>query len=273
MTKRDNNLRFMTDLFKDLTEFGKNCFHVQIVRGDHSVQEVAFVNISLLGGDNEHLNYVCGTSSMCNGRNCRRCMSNRTYRFMVEPGECMTRKDNDHEVLSKRLKELRTKQLLRVAGGRNYVKSIPEKDLVALSQNLGITKVGLNVMYSRFWYWNYRGLPGLHASCPPDWLHTILKGAVEKTLSAILILVEFFRNLTSLFSCVGVDKEPVCTHGKILRAYWIGGYVISPFSCLTAGFAGMLFISSHRYQYVEAYRIIHFNMFTYIEYANSIGFL
>jgi hypothetical protein len=192
MTKRDNNLRFMTDLFKDLTEFGKNCFHVQIGRGDHSAQEVAFVNISLLGGDNEHLNYVCGTSSMCNGRNCRRCMSNRTYRFMVEPGECMIRKDNDHEVLSKRLKELRTKQLLRVAGGRNYVKSIPEKDLVALSQNLGITKVGLNVMYSRFWYWNYRGLPGLHASCPPDWLHTILKGAVEKTLSAILILVEFF---------------------------------------------------------------------------------
>jgi hypothetical protein len=98
MTKRDNNIRFMTDLFKDLTDFGKNCFHVQIGRGEHAVQEVAFVNISLLGGDNEHLNYVCGTSSMCNGRNCRRCMSNRTYRFMVEPGECMTRKDNDHEV-------------------------------------------------------------------------------------------------------------------------------------------------------------------------------
>jgi hypothetical protein len=199
VTKRENILRYMNDLFKDVTSFGKNCFRVQIGRGDNALSEVAFVSVSLLGGDNEHLNYVCGTSSTCKGRNCRRCMSNRTYRFVLERDECVVRNDNDHEVLSKRWKELRTRQLLRVAEGRNYVKTPNEKDLLALSDNLSITKVGLNVMYSRFWYWNYRGLPGLHASCHPDWLHTILKGAVEKTLSAILLLIEYFSKFDVSF--------------------------------------------------------------------------
>ena len=199
MTKRENILRYMNDLFKDVTSFGKNCFRVQIGRGDNALSEVAFVSVSLLGGDNEHLSYVCGTSSTCKGRNCRRCMSNRTYRFVLERDECVVRNDNDHEVLSKRWKELRTRQLLRVAEGRNYVKTPNEKDLLALSDNLSITKVGLNVMYSRFWYWNYRGLPGLHASCHPDWLHTILKGAVEKTLSATLLLIEYFSKFDVSF--------------------------------------------------------------------------
>ena len=48
----------MNDLFKDVTSFGKNCFRVQIGRGDNALSEVAFVSVSLLGGDNEHLNYV-----------------------------------------------------------------------------------------------------------------------------------------------------------------------------------------------------------------------
>ena len=89
VTKRENILRYMNDLFKDVTSFGKNCFRVQIGRGDNALSEVAFVSVSLLGGDNEHLNYVCGTSSTCKGRNCRRCMSNRTYRFMLKRDECI----------------------------------------------------------------------------------------------------------------------------------------------------------------------------------------
>ena len=91
-------------------------------------------------------------------------------------------------------KTLKTKQLLKVASGGNYVKSANEKDLIALGKNLSITKLGVNVLYSRFWYANYRGLPGLHASCPPDWLHTIIKGAVEKTLAASLLIVEYFSH-------------------------------------------------------------------------------
>ena len=105
----------MNDLFAEITSFGKNCFQVQIGRGDLALHQVAFVNVSLLGGDNEHLNYVCGTASTCNGRNCRRCMSNRTYRFMVDADECKPRVDNEHEVLSFRRKTLKTKQLLKVA--------------------------------------------------------------------------------------------------------------------------------------------------------------
>ena len=58
MTKRENILRYMNDLFKDVTSFGKNCFRVQIGRGDNALSEVAFVSVSLLGGDNEHLNYA-----------------------------------------------------------------------------------------------------------------------------------------------------------------------------------------------------------------------
>ena len=194
MTKREILLRYMNDLFTEITSFGKNCFQVQIGRGDLALHQVAFINVSLLGGDNEHLNYVCGTASTCNGRNCRRCMSNRTYRFVVNADECKPRVDNDHEVLSYRRKTLKTKQLLKVASGGNYVKSANEKDLIALGKNLSITKLGVNVLYSRFWYANYRGLPGLHSSCPPDWLHTIIKGAVEKTLAASLLIVEYFSH-------------------------------------------------------------------------------
>ena len=104
MTKREIVLRYMNDLFAEITSFGKNCFRVQIGRGDAALRKVAFINVSLLGGDNEHLNYVCGTASTCAGRNCRRCMSNRTYRFMLEEEESAIRVDNDHEVLSHRRK-------------------------------------------------------------------------------------------------------------------------------------------------------------------------
>ena len=192
MTKREIVLRYMNDLFAEITSFGKNCFRVQIGRGDAALHKVAFINVSLLGGDNEHLNYVCGTASTCAGRNCRRCMSNRTYRFMLEEEESAIRVDNDHEVLSHRRKMLKTRQLLKVAAGQSYRKSTQEHDLVALGKNLKITKLGFNPLYSRFWYANYRGLAGLHASCPPDWLHTIIKGCVEKTLSGTLLLVELF---------------------------------------------------------------------------------
>ena len=58
MTKREILLRYMNDLFTEITSFGKNCFQVQIGRGDLALHQVAFINVSLLGGDNEHLNYV-----------------------------------------------------------------------------------------------------------------------------------------------------------------------------------------------------------------------
>ena len=54
---------------------------------------------------------------------------------------------------------MRSRQLLTVAERRNYVKTDAEKDLIALAENLRITKIGNNPLYSRFWYANYRGLP------------------------------------------------------------------------------------------------------------------
>ena len=209
----------MNDLFKDVTSFGQNCFNVQIGRGSKAIEAIAFFNVVLLGGDNEHLNYVCGTSSMCQGRNCRRCLSSRTYRFVMERDENKVRVDNDHEVLAKRRKEMRSRQLLTVAERRNYVKTDAEKDLIALAENLRITKIGNNPLYSRFWYANYRGLPGMHASCPPDWLHTILKGCVEKTVAAILLMVEFFSkfDISSLLSGRLRRLRPKC------QLPWKGG--------------------------------------------------
>ena len=59
-------------------------------RGITALKEVAFVNLSLLEGDHEHLNYISGTSSTCSYRNCRRCMSDRTFRFMAEDEKCKT---------------------------------------------------------------------------------------------------------------------------------------------------------------------------------------
>ena len=213
MTKREVVLRYINDLFAEITSFGKNCFHVQIGRGDQSVREVAFLSVSMLGGDNEHLNYICGTSSNCVGRNCRRCMSNRTYRFMVDEDECTIRNDNDHEVLSYRRRALKIRQLSKIAGGRNYLKTANEKDLVALSKNLKVTKLGVNPLYSRFWYANFRGFFGLHACSPPDWLHTIIKGVVEKTLAAALLLVEFFSKF-DVSTIIGGKKCLPWKHNK-----------------------------------------------------------
>jgi len=135
---------------------------------------------------------------------------------MVDADECKPRVDNEHEVLSFRRKTLKTKQLLKVASGGNYVKSSNEKDLLALGKNLSITKLGANVLYSRFWYANYRGLPGLHTSCPPDWLHTIIKGAVEKTLAASLLIVEHFSH----FDISVIYGGNVVYHGSTTRASW-----------------------------------------------------
>jgi hypothetical protein len=94
---------------------------------------------------------------------------------------------------------MKTKQLMKVARGGNYIKSANEKELVEMGKDLSVTKLGVNPLYSRFWYANYRGLPGLHASVPPDWLHTVIKGAVEKTLAAALLLVEFFSKFDVSF--------------------------------------------------------------------------
>jgi hypothetical protein len=58
---------------------------------------------------------------------------------------------------------MRSRQLLTVANRRNYVKTDAERDLLALAENLRITKIGDNPLYSRFWYANYRGLLGMHA--------------------------------------------------------------------------------------------------------------
>ena len=90
MTKLEFVLRYMSDLFTDITSFGKCCFQAKIKRGITALKEVAFVNLSLLEGDNKHLNYVSGTSSTCSDRNCRRCMSDRNFRFMVEDAKCET---------------------------------------------------------------------------------------------------------------------------------------------------------------------------------------
>ena len=69
-----------------------------------------------------------------------------------------------------------------------------EKDLVSNMKNYGL-KWGSNPCYSLFYYWNYRGLFGMHQSVFPDWLHTVLKGMVEKVLSWVLIILHVFKNV------------------------------------------------------------------------------
>ena len=90
MPKLEFFLRYTSDLFADITSFGKYHFQAKIGRGITALKEVAFVNLSWLEGDHEHLNYVSGTSSTCSDRNCSRCMSDRTFRFMVEDAKFET---------------------------------------------------------------------------------------------------------------------------------------------------------------------------------------
>ena len=89
MTKLEFVLRYMR-FVRHITSFGKYCFQAKIGRSITALKEVAFVNLSLLEGDHEHLNYISGTSLTCSDRNCRRCMSDHTFRFMVEDEKCET---------------------------------------------------------------------------------------------------------------------------------------------------------------------------------------
>ena len=68
MTKLEFVLRYMR-FVRHITSFGKYCFQAKIGRGISALKEVAFVNLSLLEGDHEHLNYISGTSSTCSDRN------------------------------------------------------------------------------------------------------------------------------------------------------------------------------------------------------------
>ena len=78
------------------------------------------------------------------------CQIELTVSWSTKTKQCTIRNDNDHEVLSYRRRALKIRQLSKIAGGRNYLKTANEKDLVALSKNLKVTKLGVNPLYSRF---------------------------------------------------------------------------------------------------------------------------
>lgn len=75
--KRQNSLNLIVDLFKEVTELGRNCFRVQIGRGEKAFEAVVFINVCHLGGDNEQSDYTCGCHNASKLRNCRCCVSNR----------------------------------------------------------------------------------------------------------------------------------------------------------------------------------------------------
>lgn len=75
--KRKNSLNLIVDLFKEVTELGRNCFKVQIGRGAKAFEAVIFINVCHLGGDNEQSDYTCGCHNASKLRNCRCCVSNR----------------------------------------------------------------------------------------------------------------------------------------------------------------------------------------------------
>jgi len=185
---------YLADMLTTVGGFGKNCFRVQIGRGNYCVTVNALIHICHFGGDGKWLDGLCGCYHS-RGSFCRICLERRRGMFTKPTKVAKKRVDDQMEKLSYDFQELQKKIVgTHMRGGRfgmrkRYVKTgadiLTEQAAIKFSLDAGD-----NRLYELFYYANIRGIGnGFHGSCWPDMLHVVLKGIVEKNLSFSLALV------------------------------------------------------------------------------------
>ena len=69
--QRKNMLEFIYDAFKEVTQLGRNCFKVQVGKSEDAFQTYVMINVLILSGDGQYLDWLCGTSLKRKFMQCR----------------------------------------------------------------------------------------------------------------------------------------------------------------------------------------------------------
>ena len=182
-------LNFLHDIMAPVAAFGKNGFIVQIGKEPNAVVKFVKIHVFQIGGDGIELDGLVGCHNGCVIRNCRQCLDTATSRLVIlGERDIEYRNDNQHEFLVERMGELWKQRILSAAYNHRHTMTEDQTALESKFNTLGL-KPGKNPLYRLFYYFNGKGISGLHQSLHPDRLHVILKGIVEKTIAWSLSIV------------------------------------------------------------------------------------
>ena len=198
--KRKVMLDFIYQAFESITKLGENCFEVLIGRGTSQVRCVAFIHVLLISGDGQFLDSISGTGARRKHMQCRLCTTRCLYALDEPEGGYTFRDDFEHAFVCAQLEDVflrRWKWFIETQGsqGKFYRLSIDDKKWLQLGDKYGIVE-GRNSLYKLFGYWRGRGITSFHKSLPPDFLHVIEKGLLEKTFMWSLVIVLLIQELS-----------------------------------------------------------------------------
>ena len=176
--QRKNMLQFL------VTKLGSNCFKVQVGKSRHAFQRYVMVNVLILSGDGQFLDWLCGTSLRRKFMQCRSCQSSNMSRFIQDSGHNKWRDDNQMAGIAKHAEGAYMRRWLHYLNGGSLRYNTPPEDQEWINEakRFGVT-AGTNPLYKFFTYWRGRGITSLHRSVYPDYLHVIEKGLITAVQS------------------------------------------------------------------------------------------
>ena len=206
--QRKNMLQFIYDAFKEVTKLGSNCFKVQVGKSRHAFQRYVMVNVLILSGDGQFLDWLCGTSLRRKFMQCRSCQSSNMSRFIQDSGHNKWRDDNQMAGIAKHAEGAYMRRWLHYLNGGSLRYNTPPEDQEWINEakRFGVT-AGTNPLYKFFTYWRGRGITSLHRSVYPDYLHVIEKGLIEKTISWTLMIITAVQSLSSKSDTINYDNS------------------------------------------------------------------
>ena len=206
--QRKNMLQFIYDAFKEVTQLGSNCFKVQIGKTEGAFQAYVMVNVLILSGDGQYLDWLCGTSLKRKYMQCRMCQSSTMSRFVQSNGQNKWRDDNHMAAIGKHTEGAYIRRWLHYLNGGSLRYNTPPEDQewFAEAKKYGVT-AGYNPLYKFYTYWRGRGITSLHRSVVPDYLHVIEKGLVEKTISWTLMIISAVQSLSHKTDTIKYDNS------------------------------------------------------------------
>jgi len=171
--QRKNMLQFIYDSFKEVTRLGSNCFKVQIGKSRNAFQRYVMVNVLILSGDGQYLDWLCGTSLRRKSMQCRSCQSSSMSRFIQDNAQNKWRDDNHMAAIGKHTEAVYMRRWQHYLNGGSLRYCTPPEDIhwINEAKRFGITP-GINPLYKFFTYWHGTGITSLHRSVYPDYACT-----------------------------------------------------------------------------------------------------
>ena len=199
-TKRKAMMEFIFSVFDPVTKLGENCFEVLIGQGADQIKRIAFFHVLLISGDGMFLDGIAGTGMRRLGMQCRLCTTRKMYGLTEPVGGYVYRDDFEHAWIVAQLEEVYVKRWCWFVNkgaeeGSLYKYSLQDKEFLKLGKQFGLVE-GRNCLYKFFGYWRGRGISSLHQAIPPDFLHVIEKGFLEKTIQWSLVVVGLVEEIS-----------------------------------------------------------------------------